>query len=55
MLPELQRIKDTVRCAALGAEVSGHRQEQLMETLLVRFPKFGGWGPGPFAPSVHPP
>ena len=25
--PELQRYKDTVRCAALGAEVPGHRQE----------------------------
>ena len=27
LLPELQRIKDNVRCAALGAEVPGHRQE----------------------------
>ena len=24
LLPELQRYKDTVRCAAQGAEVSGH-------------------------------
>ena len=26
LLPELQRYKDTVRCAALGAEVPEHRQ-----------------------------
>ena len=25
LLAELQRINDTVRCAALGAEVPGHR------------------------------
>ena len=36
LLPELQRNKDTVRCAALGAEVPGHRQKQLMHTLIVR-------------------
>merc|ERR1711923_120706 len=35
LLPELQRYKDTVRCAALGAEVPGHRQ-QLTQTLIVR-------------------
>ena len=35
LLPELQRYKDTVRCAALGAEVPGHRQEQLTQTLIV--------------------
>ena len=29
LLPELQRNKDTVRCAALGAEVQGQPQEQL--------------------------
>ena len=29
LLPELQRYKDTVRCAAPGAEVPGHRQQQL--------------------------
>ena len=29
LLPELQRNKDTVRCAALGAEVPRHHQEQL--------------------------
>ena len=27
LLPELQRYKDKVECAALGAEVSGHRQK----------------------------
>ena len=27
LLPELQRYKDTIRCAALGAEVQGHRPE----------------------------
>ena len=35
LLPELQRYKDTVRCAALGAEVPGHRQQQLTQTLIV--------------------
>ena len=39
LLPELQRYKDTVRCAALGAEVPGHRQQQLTETLIVRLLK----------------
>ena len=39
LLPELQRNKDTVRCAALGAEVPGHRQEQLTQTLIVRLLK----------------
>ena len=39
LLPELQRIKDTVRCAALGAEVPGHRQKQLTQTLIVRLLK----------------
>ena len=29
LLPELQRNKDTVRCAALGAEVPRRRQLQL--------------------------
>ena len=38
-LPELQRNKDTVRCATLGPEVPGHRQEQLTETLIVRLLK----------------
>ena len=36
LLPELQRYKDTVRCAALGPEVPGHRQQQLTQTLIVR-------------------
>ena len=36
LLSELQRYKDTVRCAALGAEVPGHRQKQLTQTLIVR-------------------
>ena len=39
LLPELQRYKDTVRCGALGAEVPGHRQQQLMQTLIVRLLK----------------
>ena len=38
-LPELQRYKDTVRCAALGAEVPEHRQQQLAQTLIVRLLK----------------
>ena len=39
LLPELQRNKDTVRCAALGAEVPGHHQKQLTQTLIVRLLK----------------
>ena len=39
MLPELQRYKDTVRSAALGAEVPGHRQQQLTQTVIVRLLK----------------
>ena len=39
LLPELQRYKDTVRCAALGTEVPGHNQEQLTRSLIVRFLK----------------
>ena len=39
LLPELQRYKDTVRCAALGAEVPGHRQKQLTQTFIVRLLK----------------
>ena len=35
LLAELQRIKDTVRCAALGAKVPGHRQDQPTQTLIV--------------------
>ena len=35
LLPELQRYKDTVRCAMLGVKVSGHRQQQLTQTLIV--------------------
>ena len=31
LLLELQRYKDTVRCGALGAEVPGHRQQQLTQ------------------------
>ena len=34
---ELQRYKDTVRCGALSAEVPGHCQEQLTQTLIVRW------------------
>ena len=39
LLLELQRYKDTVRCAARGAEVPGHRQQLLTQTLIVRFLK----------------
>ena len=35
LLPELHRNKDTVDCAPLGAQVPGHRQKQLMQTLIV--------------------
>ena len=31
---ELQRYKDTDRCCALGAEVPGHCQEKLAQTLI---------------------
>ena len=37
LLPELQRYKDTIRCASLGAEVRGH--QQLTQTLIVRLLK----------------
>ena len=37
LLRGLQRFKDTVRCAALGAEVQGHCLEQLTQTLSVHF------------------
>ena len=39
LLPELQRNKDAVRCAALGEEVRGHRQQQQTQTLIVRLLK----------------
>ena len=39
LLPELQRYKDTVKCAALSAEVPGHHQQQLAQTLTVRLLK----------------
>ena len=39
LLLELHRYKDTVRCAALGAEVPGHRQQQLTQTWIVRLLK----------------
>ena len=39
LIPEQQRNKDTARCAALGAEVPGHRQQQLTQTLIVRLLK----------------
>ena len=35
----LQRYNDTVRCAALSAEVSGHCLQQLTQTLIVRMLK----------------
>ena len=34
LLPELQRYKDTVKCATLGAEVPGHHQKQLTQTIV---------------------
>ena len=39
LLPELQRNKDTVRCAALGMEVPGSRQDQLDANPTVRLLK----------------
>ena len=36
LLLELQRNKDAVRCALLGAGVPGHRQKQLTQSLIVR-------------------
>ena len=36
LLLELQRYKDTIRCAALGAEVPGHCQEQPTQNLIFR-------------------
>ena len=43
--PELQRYKDTARCAALGAEVPGHRQQHLTQTLIVRLLKTNFYTP----------
>ena len=37
LLLELQRIKDTVRCAVLGTEVPGHHQEQLTKAFSYAF------------------
>ena len=34
LLPELQRYKDIVSCGALGAEIPGHCQKQLIVCLL---------------------
>ena len=39
LLLELQRYKVSIRCARLGAEVSGHHQKHLMQTLIVLFLK----------------
>ena len=36
LLPELQRYKDAVRCAVLGAEVSGHCQKQTLNVRLLK-------------------
>ena len=36
---ELHRYKDTVSFAGLGAEVPGHRHQQLTETLIVHLLK----------------
>ena len=35
LLPEIQRNKDAIRCAALGAEVPGHCPKQPTKTLFV--------------------
>ena len=35
LLLTLLRNKDTVNCSALGTEVPGHRQDKLMQTLIV--------------------
>ena len=39
LLPELQRIKDSVKCDTLDGQVPGHYQEQLTQTLIVHFLK----------------
>ena len=39
LLPEIQRYKDTDRCAALGAKVPGRRQQQVTQTLIMRLLK----------------
>ena len=39
LFPELQRNMDTIRCALLGNDVIGHRQNQLAQTLIVRLLK----------------
>ena len=37
LLLELQRYRDTVRCAEESVEVQGHRQKRLTQTLIVRY------------------
>ena len=39
LLPELQRYKDTARCAVLATEVPGHHQSQKAQTLIVHLLK----------------
>ena len=39
LLPELQRIKDTIKYAALSAEVPRRHQKQLTQNLIVRLLK----------------
>ena len=36
-IQDVLRCKETVTCAALGEEIPGHHQEQLTQTLIVRF------------------
>ena len=38
-IPELQIYKGTLSCVLLGAEVPGHSQQQLTQTLIVRLLK----------------
>ena len=61
MLPELQRYNNTVRCAVLGAEVPGHRQEHpnldcafVESALLFVVPKIG-LARAPQGPPCPPP
>ena len=52
LLPELQRYKDTVRCAALSAEVPGRVQQQLTQTLIVRLWKMHLFTTNPWLSKV---
>ena len=55
LLLELPRDKDTLRCGALGAEDLRHRQEDLTQTLILRFCSRNWEGVDTFGPPFRTP